>query len=162
MGTNMSQLCDKLRLDIRNGMKKGMEAMTAELSHMVSQMFAWFFGNATRPEIPRKNGVERNPWKKQGYCWFCQASRIFISDHHAYCPGTSKHGYFFRLCKINARWTKLECPRFDGTDFLGWHLKVEQFFEAVGISGQDKVQRVIWFIWQVKYCNSTSNLWIQG
>ncbi|OMO67199.1 Retrotransposon gag protein [Corchorus olitorius] len=26
--------------------------------------------------------------------------------------------------------SKLECPRFNGDDFLGWHSRVEQFFEA--------------------------------
>ena len=28
------------------------------------------------------------------------------------------------------KYSKLECPRFDGTNFSGWLLKMEQFFEA--------------------------------
>ena len=45
--------------------------------------------------------------------------------------------------KINFRRSKLECPRFDGYDFLGWYMKVEQFFQAVGIPETEKVQMVM-------------------
>ena len=45
--------------------------------------------------------------------------------------------------KVNARRNKLDCPRFDGYDFLSWFMKVEQFFETVGTLVQDKVQMVI-------------------
>ena len=34
---------------------------------------------------------------------------------------------------VNSHKSKMECPRFDGQDFLGWHMKMEQLFEAVGI-----------------------------
>ena len=41
--------------------------------------------------------------------------------------------------KIHSRHSKLECPRFDKYDFLGWHMKVEQFFEVVGTLQDEKV-----------------------
>ena len=44
--------------------------------------------------------------------------------------------------RINSRRSKLDCPRFDGYDFLGWHMKVEQFFKAMGIQ-EEKVQIVM-------------------
>ena len=43
----------------------------------------------------------------------------------------------------NTRKSKLDCPKFDGYDFLGWKLKIEQYFEAVSMLGEDKVQTVM-------------------
>ena len=45
--------------------------------------------------------------------------------------------------RINARRSKLESPCFDGYDFLGWYMKVEQFFEAIGTLEEKKVQIVM-------------------
>ena len=45
--------------------------------------------------------------------------------------------------RINARRSKLECPCFDGYDFLRWYMKVEQFFKAVGTLEEEKVQIVM-------------------
>ena len=42
--------------------------------------------------------------------------------------------------RFNPRRSKLDCPKFDGYDFLGWRLKIEQYFDAVGIAEEDKVQ----------------------
>ena len=41
--------------------------------------------------------------------------------------------------KINPKHNTLDCPRFDGYDFLGWHMKDEYFFEAIKIREEDKV-----------------------
>ncbi|OMP04071.1 hypothetical protein COLO4_09979 [Corchorus olitorius] len=35
--------------------------------------------------------------------------------------------------------TKLQCPKFNDDDFLGWKLKVEQFFAADNIEDKHKV-----------------------
>ena len=39
--------------------------------------------------------------------------------------------------------SKLECPRFGGTDFKGWYLKIEQFFAVDQTREQDKVRTVM-------------------
>ena len=39
--------------------------------------------------------------------------------------------------------SKLECPRFDGTDFKGWYLKMEQFFVVDHTRDQDRVRTVM-------------------
>ncbi|OMO61374.1 hypothetical protein COLO4_33444 [Corchorus olitorius] len=36
--------------------------------------------------------------------------------------------------------SKLHCPRFNGEDFLGWRLKIEQFFEAEETEANNKVR----------------------
>ena len=41
------------------------------------------------------------------------------------------------------KYPKLECPRFDGCDFKGWLLKMDQFFEADQTKEQDKVRAVM-------------------
>ena len=48
--------------------------------------------------------------------------------------------------KFNSRRSKLECPRFDGFDFLGWKLKVEQYFEAVTLPEEEKVPTVMIYL----------------
>ena len=45
--------------------------------------------------------------------------------------------------RMNPRRSKLDCPRFDGYDFLGWRLKVEQFFKVVNLPEEDKVPTVM-------------------
>ena len=66
--------------------------------------------------------------------------------------------------KINSRRSKLECPRFDGYDFLGWYMKVEQFFEAVGVEESDKVQLVMIHLdgkalqWHQRYMKAKGSL----
>ena len=45
--------------------------------------------------------------------------------------------------KMLSRRNKLECPRFEGYDFLGWLMRVEQFFDAVGTQEIDEVQIVM-------------------
>ena len=41
------------------------------------------------------------------------------------CPDQSHSNFSSDSGKINLRRSKLECPRFDGSNFLGWKLKVE-------------------------------------
>ncbi|GMI67486.1 hypothetical protein HRI_000417900 [Hibiscus trionum] len=38
---------------------------------------------------------------------------------------------------------KLPCPKFDGSDFRGWHSKLEQFFEAEAVPEQSKIRLVM-------------------
>ena len=42
--------------------------------------------------------------------------------------------------RFNPKRSKLDCPMFDGYDFLRWRLKIEQYFEAMCIAEKDKVQ----------------------
>ena len=45
--------------------------------------------------------------------------------------------------RLNPSRSKLNCPRFDGFDFFGWRLKVEQFFEPVNLPEEKKVPTVM-------------------
>ena len=45
--------------------------------------------------------------------------------------------------RVNFRHNKLECPRFYGYDFLGWYMKIEEYFEAVGAIEEEKVRLVM-------------------
>ena len=44
---------------------------------------------------------------------------------------------------FNPKRSKLDCPKFDGYDLLGWSLKIEQYFNAVCIAEEDNVQTVM-------------------
>ena len=56
------------------------------------------------------------------------------SDHSNFSGDSSRLHY---------KRSKLECPKFDGYDFLGWKLKLEQYFEAVNTPGEDKVPTIM-------------------
>ena len=47
------------------------------------------------------------------------------------------------LGRSQTKLSKLECPRFDGTDFKGWYLKMEQFFVVDHTRDQDRVRTVM-------------------
>ena len=53
------------------------------------------------------------------------------------------HTSFLDTVKGHVHRSKLECPRFEGYDFLGWHMKVEQYFEVIGTQKGDKIQTVM-------------------
>ena len=57
--------------------------------------------------------------------------------------GTENQTTSSDFMKLNPRRSKLDCPRFNGFDFLGWRLKVEQFFEAVNLPEEEKVPTVM-------------------
>ena len=58
-------------------------------------------------------------------------------------PGSGTSGTILDPLKINARRSKLDCPHFDGYNFLVRYMKVEQFFEAIGVAEDKKVQLVM-------------------
>ena len=47
------------------------------------------------------------------------------------------------MAKMHSRRTYMDCPHFDGFEFLGWHMKIEQFFDAIGIKEEDKMPIVM-------------------
>ena len=47
------------------------------------------------------------------------------------------------LARPFTKYSKLECPRFDGVDFRGWLLKIEQFFEADQTKPVDRVRSMM-------------------
>ncbi|TYG46582.1 hypothetical protein ES288_D11G267500v1 [Gossypium darwinii] len=57
-------------------------------------------------------------------------SSIHLQNHSPVVDGSSRP-------------TRLECPKFNGTDFRGWWAKLEQFFEAKGIPETTKVRTVM-------------------
>ena len=45
--------------------------------------------------------------------------------------------------RVQTKYSKLECPKFDEENFKGWRMKIEQFFEADQTRDQDKVRTVL-------------------
>ncbi|KAL1155954.1 hypothetical protein V6Z11_A08G059500 [Gossypium hirsutum] len=58
--------------------------------------------------------------------------------------GSSVHfRHQLSVAGMSVKASKLECPKFDGTDFRGWWTKLEQYFEAEGTPESSKVQVVM-------------------
>ena len=55
----------------------------------------------------------------------------------------TSHGSILDSLRINPRPNTLDCLRFDGYNFLGWQMKIEQFFEVVKIREEEKVHMVM-------------------
>ena len=53
--------------------------------------------------------------------------------------GNSSGGGFNHFCRHG----RLECPKFDGGDFSGWIMKLEQFFESEKVEDHAKVRMVM-------------------
>ena len=47
------------------------------------------------------------------------------------------------LSRINYKCNNLDCPHFDGQDFLGWFIQVQQFFESTSIPDHEKILMVM-------------------
>ena len=50
---------------------------------------------------------------------------------------------FLDPSKFTHRRNKFECPRFDGQDFLGWSMKIDQYFDAVKVQDDEKISIVM-------------------
>ena len=67
----------------------------------------------------------------------------FILDKSPVCQDQTHSNFSSDSRKINPHCNKLECPRFDGSDFFGWKLKVKQSFKAIDLVEEEKVAIVM-------------------
>ena len=141
MGERMSE---KLQQDLHTGIQQGLASLSADLSNMIRQLLP-----QSEVSHPGQKGSEVCNPVSQGSL---QKSTMASSGLEAYKANTSNTPLIPESDSMNSimdplktlsRRSKLECPRFEGYDFLGWLMKVEQFFEAVGTQEVDKVQIVM-------------------
>ncbi|OMO94833.1 Retrotransposon gag protein [Corchorus olitorius] len=65
--------------------------------------------------------------------------------------------------RVFTKHSKLECPRFNGDDFIGWRSKIEQFFLADKTAELDKIQLVMMHLegralqWHLHYLHNLGN-----
>ena len=50
---------------------------------------------------------------------------------------------FGEMAKRSYKAHRLECPHFDGENFTGWLMKLDQFFESEKVQDGDKVRTVM-------------------
>ena len=53
---------------------------------------------------------------------------VIVTGTKAFTTPMTDHVDLTELGRIHTKLSKLECPRFNGIDFKGWLLKIEQFF----------------------------------
>ena len=159
------RLGEKLNMDLQNGLQQGMANLAAELRGIIKQLLPPVEGDNTAKQKSEVVDVHSTGnttpsavgsvgpsifQEQQGTVPVIQQSRLTSS--------------ILDSSKINVRRSKLECPRFEGYDFLGWYMKVEQFFEAVGTLEEEKVQIVMIHLdgkalqWHQRYMKTKGSL----
>ena len=154
---------ERIETKVDEGMgrlKQEMEQLSADVKHMFDQLMAKFEGrNAGKVVVELPEEVDKSK----------EESRVSETKlQRTNGSGGMFNGFgddFTRIYKAS----KLECPRFDGTDFPGWLLKVEQYFESNSIEDAAKVRVVMMHLdgralqWHQYYANAngglTSLLW---
>ena len=129
---------------LHNDLQAGLTDITTQLSKLVKQLLPQVEGPSTEQKGSEVSNVE-SATKSQpsvaaslglGTCQMVDNIGKTLQETLTLPP-------ILDPFKINSRRSKLECPRFDGYDFLGWQMKVEQYFEAVEIPETEKVQMVM-------------------
>ena len=138
---NFEKLGNMLRNDLFVELKHSLEHIHAEISsikHALPGAGDVLQGNKN-PEIVEMDFGGSLP--KQGSHTtvlgnFSRVNAPFIQE-------LNSHTSLGDIVRIIPHRSKLDCPRFDGYDFLGWHMKMEQYFDAVGTQEVDKIQLVM-------------------
>ena len=66
-----------------------------------------------------------------------------VTGNKTFSTPFTGHVDLTEIGRLHTKLSKLECPRFDGTDFKGWLLKMEQFFVVDQTREHDKVRTVM-------------------
>ena len=140
----LEKLGEKFQHDLQVGLQQGLASITAEMGNIIRQL------------IPRTeegySGQKISKVVNTGPAEQLQTSRAgssgppvsVVTGCKTNLESDSKTQSLFQdSIKFNSKRSKIECPRFDGNDFLGWYMKVEQYFDAVEIPAAEKVQTVM-------------------
>ena len=126
-------LADQLKGELQDEIIKGFEVLRLEI----------FKANQKSPEVAEEvlnSAPMRNSDGSSGVITPSLLGKNPLGQANTTCSILSDSG------KFNSRRSKLECPRFDSFDFLGWKLKVEQYFETVTLPEEEKVPTVMIYL----------------
>ena len=128
LDAKLDQTTEQLRLEMR--------AMGADLRRLFEQLLAKSDSPSTDPEVGHSGSNESPDIKMKAVTTPGPGNKTVTQSlpEHIDLTGGSR---------LQTKYAKLECPRFDGENFRGWLLKLEQFFEADHTKEQDKVRTVM-------------------
>ena len=141
--TRIEGIAGQIRTDLRLDLKKDLEEMFEKWGRKVEQMVSPTKDTITEKmttvalEMGSPGGQQKSTGDSSGSDGILKVGYAPVVQEP---DSQTTHLESFRF---DAHKSKIECPRFDGHDFLGWHMKVEQFFEAVRIPIEEKVQTVM-------------------
>ena len=120
------KLSEKMQLDLQKGLQQGLANISAKLKSLIKQCLSQSEETAFGKKVSevfnsRSHGILQNsgaslsgPEDYQG-----QGNGVSMM------PNSNSISSNLDFLRINSKRSKLECPRFDGYDFLGWFLKME-------------------------------------
>ncbi|OMO98259.1 Retrotransposon gag protein [Corchorus olitorius] len=115
-----SQLRSEFRNDLQSGLDSGLAKLSMELKQTMEQLFQRQESLTHSFQGSPANG------SKSPFVEMPSSSNVTTGDTP---QSFTKH-------------SKLECPRFTGDDFLGWHSRIEQFFAADNTPENEKIRLV--------------------
>ena len=125
-----------MKAEIKSELEQGMLSVQKELEKMfvgmLSKMTSVPYGKSIS-DVP-ETGYPANMQKSAS-----NSTTVATASQRTVVMELGKSNSIGELAKINPCRSKLECSKFDGYDFLGWRLKVEQLFEVVDLAEKDKV-----------------------
>ncbi|OMO77475.1 Retrotransposon gag protein [Corchorus olitorius] len=124
--SEMEALGNQLRAEFRTDLQSELDAGLAKISSELKLTLEGFFHHRELPP-PSTQGSPSNTSKSP---MVDLTDSITKDSHHDSLRSFTKH-------------SKLECPQFNGDDFVGWLSQIEQFFEADGTVENQKIRLVM-------------------
>ena len=137
--SKLDGVTEQMRAEIKSELEQGMLSVQKELEKMffgmLSKVTSISAGKSIFDVLETGSPVETQKSVSNSTVVATASQRTMVMELELEKSNSSGE-----LAKINPRRSKLDCPKFDGYDFLGWRLKVEQFFEAMDLVKEEKVQ----------------------
>ena len=120
---------------LRQDMDTKWEATNMEMRKMFSQLMFKFEASQRGGSVGSGN-VSSSEQRQKGILGTLGAMGSIT-------PTLAKTLNLTDTARVLTKYSKLECPSFEGVDFRGWLLKIEQFFQADQTKEEDKVRFVM-------------------
>ena len=136
---------------LRAEMRSRLETLGSDIRKSFEQFMLKFeaSGKTMRIEEPSGDGVAE-----------VMVKSAKVDESNKLNPVVFERGADSEVSRFSTKYTKLECPKFDGSDFQGWLLKMEQFFEVDQTREEDKIRTIMMHLegkalqWHQRYMKS--------
>ena len=129
----MTEKTEQLRTEFRTSI----EAVGTEMQGMFEKLIIQMRSNNNDVRVEDFGGSKGADSSK------AKLKSIVATGNKSFNTTSTSHIDLTELGRSQTKLSKLECLRFDGSDFKGWFLKMEQFFVVDHTRDQDKVRTVM-------------------
>ena len=124
--SKLDGVTEQMRAEIKSELEQGMLSVQKELEKMffgmLSKVTSISAGKSIFDVLETGSPVETQKSVSNSTVVATASQRTMVME-------LEKSNSSGELAKINPRRSKLDCPKFDGYDFLGWRLKVDSFLK---------------------------------